>query len=71
LLVAAMLIAPFAGPAMNTAIATAWGDRKLLWRSILRYFAALSVTTDESGLHNYGTALWWTAMLITTMGSEY
>ncbi|MBD2292564.1 ion transporter [Anabaena sphaerica FACHB-251] len=25
----------------------------------------------ESGLHNYGTALWWTAMLITTMGSEY
>ncbi len=26
LLVAAMLIAPFAGPAMNTAIATAWGD---------------------------------------------
>ncbi|MEH2069706.1 MAG: ion transporter [Nostoc sp.] len=26
---------------------------------------------DESGLHNYGTALWWTAMLITTMGSEY
>ncbi|MBD2593593.1 ion transporter [Nostoc spongiaeforme FACHB-130] len=25
----------------------------------------------ESGLHNYGAALWWTAMLITTMGSEY
>jgi voltage-gated potassium channel len=25
----------------------------------------------ETGLHNYGTALWWTAMLITTMGSEY
>ncbi|BAY23868.1 hypothetical protein NIES2100_36610 [Calothrix sp. NIES-2100] len=44
LLVAAMLIAPFAGPAMNTAIATAWGDRKLLGRSILRYFSALSVT---------------------------
>lgn len=44
LLVAAMLIAPFASPAMNTAIATAWGDRKLLGRSILRYFAALSVT---------------------------
>ncbi|YAF98415.1 MAG: DUF389 domain-containing protein [Nodularia sp. CChRGM 3473] len=44
LLVAAMLIAPFAGPAMNTAIATAWGDRQLLWRSILRYFAALIVT---------------------------
>ncbi|MBE9201628.1 MULTISPECIES: TIGR00341 family protein [unclassified Nodularia (in: cyanobacteria)] len=44
LLVAAMLIAPFAGPAMNTAIGTAWGDRKLLGRSILRYFAALAVT---------------------------
>ncbi|WP_414564142.1 MULTISPECIES: TIGR00341 family protein [unclassified Anabaena] len=44
LLVAAMLIAPFAGPAMNTAIATAWGDRQLLGRSILRYFAALGVT---------------------------
>ncbi|ACC81561.1 ion transporter [Nostoc punctiforme] len=25
----------------------------------------------ESGLHNYGSALWWTAMLITTMGSDY
>jgi len=44
LLVAAMLIAPFAGPAMNTAIATAWGDRQLLGQSILRYFAALAVT---------------------------
>ena len=44
LLVAAMLIAPFAGPAMNTAIATARGDKMLLWRSLLRYFAALGVT---------------------------
>jgi len=44
LLTAAMLIAPFAGPAMNVAIATARGDRKLLGRSILRYFVALSVT---------------------------
>jgi uncharacterized membrane protein len=44
LLVAAMLIAPFAGPAMNVAIATARGDRQLLWRSIVRYFAALAVT---------------------------
>ena len=23
------------------------------------------------GLHSYGEALWWTAMIITTMGSEY
>ncbi|MFB2771173.1 DUF389 domain-containing protein [Pelatocladus sp. BLCC-F211] len=50
LLVAAMLIAPFAGPAMNTAIATAWGDRKLLGRNILRYFAALSVTIATTWL---------------------
>ncbi|WP_414513915.1 TIGR00341 family protein [Nostoc sp. PCC 9305] len=50
LLVAAMLIAPFAGPAMNTAIATAWGDRKLLGRSVLRYFAALAVTIATTWL---------------------
>jgi voltage-gated potassium channel len=25
----------------------------------------------DGSLNNYGTALWWTAMLITTMGSEY
>ena len=44
LLVAAMLLAPFAGPAMNTAIATAYGDLTLLRRSLLRYVAALAVT---------------------------
>jgi len=44
LLVAAMLIAPFAGPAMNTAIATARGDLQLLGRSVPRYFSALLVT---------------------------
>jgi len=43
LLVAAMLIAPFAGPAMNTAIATARGDWRLLGRSIVRYVAALAM----------------------------
>lgn len=43
LLVAAMLIAPFAGPAMNAALATARGDLTLFWRSLLRYVAALSV----------------------------
>lgn len=26
---------------------------------------------DPRGLGDYGTALWWTAMLMTTMGSEY
>lgn len=50
LLTAAMLIAPFAGPAMNVAIATARGDRKLLGRSLLRYFAALSVTIAIAAL---------------------
>lgn len=41
LLVAAMLIAPFAGPAMNAALGTARGDGTLFRRSLLRYFAAL------------------------------
>jgi voltage-gated potassium channel len=27
--------------------------------------------TQQDGLHNYGEALWWTAMLMTTMGSAY
>jgi voltage-gated potassium channel len=34
-------------------------------------YAFESNTTDGSGLNDYGTALWWTAMLMTTMGSEY
>jgi len=50
LLVAAMLLAPFAGPAMNTALATARGDRQLLQHSILRYFATLIVTIATTAL---------------------
>ncbi|MFE4107941.1 DUF389 domain-containing protein [Almyronema epifaneia] len=50
LLVAAMLIAPFAGPAMNVAIGTARGDRRLLRRSLLRYFCALAVTIATAAL---------------------
>ncbi|MGB3308139.1 MAG: DUF389 domain-containing protein [Nodosilinea sp.] len=50
LLVAAMLIAPFAGPAMNTAIASARGDRHLIGRSVLRYFTALLVTISVAAL---------------------
>jgi uncharacterized hydrophobic protein (TIGR00271 family) len=50
LLVAAMLIAPFAGPAMNTAIATARGDSVLLKNSIRRYFAAIGITIFISWL---------------------
>lgn len=41
LLVAAMLIAPFAGPAMNLAMATATGDQSLLVRNLGRYFVAI------------------------------
>lgn len=44
LLVAAMLVAPFAGPAMNAALATARGDAALFGRSLGRYVAALAVT---------------------------
>lgn len=43
LLIAAMLIAPFAGPAMNTALATATGDGRLLGRTVVRYLAAITV----------------------------
>jgi len=50
LLVAAMLIAPFAGPAMNVAVATASGDWTLLWRSVVRYFTALAVMVAVSAL---------------------
>lgn len=44
LLVAAMLIAPFAGPAMTLALGTARGDHVVIGRSVLRYFASLAVT---------------------------
>jgi voltage-gated potassium channel len=29
------------------------------------------VVRQGGGLHNYGDALWWTAMLMTTIGSQY
>ena len=50
LLVAAMLIAPFAGPAMNAAVATARGDARLLGRTLLRYLAGLAVAAATAGL---------------------
>jgi voltage-gated potassium channel len=31
----------------------------------------LAFESDRGGLDNYGDALWWTAMLMTTMGSEF
>lgn len=50
LLTAAMLIAPFAGPAMNAAIATARGDAGLLRRNLLRYLASLALTIAVAGI---------------------
>ena len=41
LLVAAMLVSPFAGPAMNAALAAAAGKMALLRQSLLRYFMAI------------------------------
>lgn len=50
LLVGAMLIAPFASPAINTALATARGDVWLLGRSLARYGAALATTAAVAAL---------------------
>jgi uncharacterized hydrophobic protein (TIGR00271 family) len=50
LLTASMLIAPFAGPAMNAALATSAGEGSLLRKSIKRYFIALIVTVATSAL---------------------
>jgi uncharacterized hydrophobic protein (TIGR00271 family) len=50
LLTASMLIAPFAGPAMNTAIGSATGNVHLLRRSALRYSVGLAVTAGTTAL---------------------
>lgn len=44
LLTAAMLLAPFAGPAMNAAIATAHGDVGMLGHAVSRYFGSILAT---------------------------
>lgn len=49
LLVAAMLIAPFASPAMNLAIGTAYGERRLIVRSLGRYASAIATAILTSG----------------------
>ncbi len=33
--------------------------------------SGLSQAAPGGGLHSYGEAVWWTAMIVTTMGSEY
>jgi hypothetical protein len=50
LLTAAMLIAPYAGPAMNAAMATARGDARLLQQNLLRYLASLALTIVVAGI---------------------
>ncbi|GAB4224997.1 MAG: hypothetical protein Kow0049_01930 [Stanieria sp.] len=45
--------APFADPAMNTAIATARGGLNLLKRSLIRYFTALGVTIIVEALLSF------------------
>ncbi len=53
LLVAAMLIAPFAGPAMTLALATARGDAHLMRQSLLRYVAALATAVAVAALLSF------------------
>lgn len=48
LLTAAMLLAPFAGPAMNTAIGIVSGDGDLLRSSVMRYAAGIGLTAVVS-----------------------
>lgn len=50
LLIAGMLVSPFAGPAMNVAMATATGDNILLKVNITRYFAAIGFTVFITGI---------------------
>ena len=53
LLVSAMLIAPLAGPATNTALATARGDLHLFRRSLLRYVIALFIIAGAAALLSF------------------
>jgi uncharacterized membrane protein len=50
LLTAAMLIAPYAAPAMTTALATARGDLHLLRRSVGRYLASVATTAATAAV---------------------
>lgn len=34
-------------------------------------YALESGVPDPAGIHDYGTAVWWTAMLMTTLGPTY
>jgi uncharacterized hydrophobic protein (TIGR00341 family) len=53
LLTASMLIAPFAGPAMNAALGTAAGEWKILRQSVWRYFLSIFTTIAISALFSF------------------
>lgn len=57
LLIAGMLISPFASPAMNAAIALTRGDMKLLRHSLLRYTLAIGVGVAVSVALSVGFGL--------------
>lgn len=57
LLTASMLIAPFAGPVMNAALAGAAGTWKLLWKSLIRYFLAIGISVAVSFILSFAFAV--------------
>lgn len=59
LLIAAMLVSPFAGPAMNAALASAAGKKALLFKSLSRYFLAI------------GTAIFVSFLLSLIVGQQH
>ena len=63
LLTASMLIAPFAGPAMNTAIATATGEVVLLRQSLVRYAVGLLLTAATA----FALSLVWQQEIATAL----
>lgn len=57
LLTGAMLIAPFAGPAMNAAMATVSGDASLLATALFRYMAGIAAGAASALLLTLATGL--------------
>lgn len=57
LLVGAMLVAPYTSPALNLALGSARGDRKLILHSLGRYFASIGVTSAVAALLSWSLGL--------------
>ena len=68
LLIAAMLVSPFAGPAMNVAMAIATGDTNLLRENIARYFAAIGFTVAISAILTHMSDQNFTTDLMLNVG---